>query len=330
VIDVIVIGSGPGGVHAAYPLSQAGLNVVMLDFGNTDKKYRQLVPSRDFTTIRNTDNEQHRYFLGDNYEGILLGNVRVGTKLTPPRLHVIADAAERMPVDSDLFVAHESLALGGLAAGWGAGVMPFHKKDFDGMPISLEELEPHYKAVSERIGVSGDRAGLYPLFGDFGPVMPPRNIDSNAEQVLARYGKHREDLRRQGFFLGPATMAVLTQPHRGRRGHQYHDMDFWTDTDDSVYRPAYTVEELKGFSNFSYVSDMFVLSFNEDEGGAVNVTARTRNGAATETFRARKVILAAGTMGSARIALRSLNKYGVKVPILTNAYTYIPSINLNW
>jgi len=185
--DVIVVGSGAAGVNAAYPLCEAGLNVVMLDFGNTDNKYRQLMPRSGFTQIRRTDEQQHRYFLGDEFEGILLGDIRVGTKLTPPRLHVVADSAELMPVDSDTFVANESLALGGLADSWGAGVLPFREEDFSDMPISLTDLEPHYRIVAERIGVSGAIDDIYSLFNNCGPLMPPLNIDTNAEKNLAHH-----------------------------------------------------------------------------------------------------------------------------------------------
>jgi choline dehydrogenase-like flavoprotein len=234
-----------------------------------------------------------------------------------------------MPVDSNTFVANESLALGGLAAGWGAGALPFHEKDFADMPISFSDLAPHYKAVAERIGISGDMDSLQPIFGNFGPVMPPLDIDSNAEQVMTVYNLNREEFNRQGFFLGPATMAICTRPHRGRGQHQYHDMDFWTDTDDSVYRPRYTLQELKRFSNFTYINDRFVLSFSEKQGNMVEIAARVKKSMTRENYLARSVVLSAGTMSSARIVLRSLQKYDVRIPILTNAYTYIPSINLN-
>ena len=328
-IDVIIVGSGPGGVHAAYPLCEAGLNVLMLDFGNTDEKYRQLIPSEDFTQIRQTDNEQHRYFLGDEYEGILLGNIRVGTKLTPPRLHVVADAAELMPVVSDTFVANESLALGGLADSWGAGAAPFLEEDFTDMPVSLSDLNQHYRNVAERIGISGGRDDLSVLFGKLDFMMPPLNIDSNAEKVFNRYKKLKKRLNSNGFFMGRAPLAVCSRPHRGRDAHQYHDMDYWTDTDSSVYRPRYTVEELKGFPNFTYMNERFVHSFKERDDNLVDITAGVGKGSGKETYTARAVVLSAGTMGSARIALRSLNKYDVRVPILTNSYTYIPSININ-
>lgn len=328
-IDVIIVGSGPGGVNAAYPLCEAGLNVLMLDFGNTDKKYRQLVPKQDFTQTRLTDEHQHRYFLGDDFEGILLGDIRVGSKLTPPRLHVMADSPELMPVVSDTFVANESLAMGGLADSWGAGVLPFREEDFDDMPISYADLEPHYRNVAKRIGISGDQDDLYSIFGDYGSLMPPLDFDSNAEKVFNRYKRLKRRFNDSGFFMGRAPLAVCSQPYRGRDAHQYHDMDYWTDTDSSVYRPRYTLEELKLFSNFSYINELFVHSFKERGDKLVDVTASLGKGSRKEIYTARAVVLSAGTMGSARIALRSLNKYEIRIPILTNPYTYIPSININ-
>lgn len=327
--DVIIVGSGPGGVNVAYPLCEAGLNVAMLDFGNTDKKYRQLVPAWDFTHIRLHDDQQHRYLLGDDYEGIILGNIRVGTKLTPPRLHIVADAATLMPVDSDNFVANESLAMGGLADGWGAGVLPFREDDFNDMPITYADLETHYRTVAERIGVSGGEDDLHSVFGDFGDIMPPLDIDSNAETIMNRYNRQRKYFNDSRFFMGRSPLAVCSRPHRGRGPHQYHDMDYWADTDDSVYRPRYTLDELSRFDNFSYINNRLVISFKERNDSIVEVIARVKDVSETKRYLARTLIMSAGTIGSARIVLRSLERYNVPIPILTNPYTYIPSINFN-
>jgi choline dehydrogenase-like flavoprotein len=328
VVDVIVVGSGAAAVNAAYPLCEAGLDVMMLDYGNRDGVYSHLVPAKDFTQIRLTEDGQHRYFLGDEYEGIPLGDIRVGATLTPPRQYVIADTAELTPVDSDTFMASESLAVGGLASGWGAGVLPFRREDLADMPISLADITPNYKRVAERIGISGGDDDLRRVIGDYGSLMPPVAIDSNAETVLKRYELKRERLKSRGVFIGRTPLAVVTRPHRGRGPHRYYDMDYWADTDNSVYRPRYTLEELTRFSNFAYVGDRIVTSFKESRDNEVEVIAKSKDGV-EESHKARAVVLAAGTMGSARIVLRSLAKYGVRIPILTNMYTVIPSINLN-
>ena len=71
--DVIVVGSGASGVHAAYPLVAAGRTVTMLDVGREDDVYDRLIPEATFAEIRRTDRQQHRYFLGDRFEGVPLG-----------------------------------------------------------------------------------------------------------------------------------------------------------------------------------------------------------------------------------------------------------------
>jgi len=43
-VDVIIVGSGPGGVNAAAPLVAAGKRVLMLDYGNEDRRYAPLIP----------------------------------------------------------------------------------------------------------------------------------------------------------------------------------------------------------------------------------------------------------------------------------------------
>ena len=323
--EVIIIGSGPGGVSAAWPLVEAGRRVLMLDYGLEDHIYKPLVPRRSFEFLRAHDRQQHRYFLGREFEGVLMGDIRVGTKLTPPRLHVLARAEDLAPVMSENFAANQSLALGGLGAAWGATAMPFTPSDLVGMPVTRRELEPHYRAVAERIGVSGADDDLTALFGDVG-LQPPVDLDSNAASLLARYQARRAGYAARGFRLGRAHLAVLTRALAGRSPHTYHDMEYWTDTDDSVYRPAYTLDRLRRRPNFSYLSGRLARAFRETEDGVI-VSAQGPQG--PEEHRAKALVLAAGTMGSARLVLASQDRYHTPLPILTNPYTYVPSLNLN-
>lgn len=326
-IDALVVGSGPSGVMAAAALIDAGASVTLIDYGAEDRHYAPLIPDRAFTDLRRSDPNQHRYYLGDHYEGIPFGAVRVGAQLTPPRLHIARDALREMPADAADFAATESLAVGGLAAGWGAGAFPFSRGEIEGWPIAYDELEPHYWAVADRIGVAGARDDLTPFYGDSPALLPPLEIDTNAETVLAAYEKKRATLNAQGFYLGNARLAICSVAHRNRGPHPYHDMDFWTDdAARSVYRPKWTLDELMRSDRFNYVPHRFAISFTENPGG-VELRTRHAETKAVETHSARALVIAAGAMSTARIVLRSLAAFDRDVPILSNAYTYAPLVN---
>src|SRR5262249_50748081 len=101
--DVVIVGSGPGGVNAAAALVAAGRRVLLLDYGNEDRRYAGLVPHRPFSEIRRTDPAQHRYFLGDRFEGIPFAGVRVGAHLTPPPRYVLPAPPPPLPLSAHRF-----------------------------------------------------------------------------------------------------------------------------------------------------------------------------------------------------------------------------------
>ena len=325
--DVIVVGSGPGGVNAATALVEAGRRVLLLDYGNQDRRYAALIPNQPFSEIRRSDPGQHRYFLGDDFEGIPFGPVRVGAQLTPPRMHILADAAERIPVETDGFSLSMSLARGGLGAGWSAGVFPFSDAELGAMGLRLADMQPHYDAVAERIGVAGDRDDLEALLPSSPSMMPGLELDTNAEVVFARYARVRASLNARGFFLGKTRLAACTRRHRDRGPERYHDMSYCADLDRSVYRPQWTLEELSRNAHFAYLDRRFVTGFSET-GERVRVSTVHADGGAEEVHEARAAVLAAGTVGSAWIVLRSLGRYDAPIPMLCNAYAYVPTINL--
>jgi choline dehydrogenase-like flavoprotein len=224
------------------------------------------------------------------------------------------------------FAGLESLALGGLGAGWGAVAVPFDAADIAGWPIAATDLAPHYEAVAARVGISGARDDLLRHYGDLASLQPPLELDANGESILARYERRRGDLNRQGLHLGRGRLAVLSRDLGSRRAQAYTDMDFYADRERSVFRPAFAVEELQRSANFTYLRPYLVERFRETADG-VELTALHVESGRRETFAARTAILAAGTLGTARIVLRSFDRYDTPVPLVANPYTYVPCVN---
>ena len=327
--DALIVGSGASAVNAAFPLVEAGLSVGMLDFGNQDRVYGSLVPKDPFLNIRKTDSDQHRYFLGNQFEGVPLNPLRVGAQLTPPRQYIAQDAEVQVPIDSATFSPMTSLALGGMASAWGAGSFPYNDEDLKGFPISHKDLIFHYRRVVDRIGVSGEEDDLSPFIGDLQGMFPPLEMDQIAVSILEKYYRRREKLKQAGFHMGKTRLAALSRKHRGRGPDQYLDMSFWGDSDRSVWRPLYSIQELQSHKNFIYLRPILIQSFKEDQNGTVQVTGIHMENHEVQHHRAKKLVLGAGILGTTRIVLRSLKQYGVKLPFVCNPYTYYPLLNLN-
>lgn len=326
--DVIVVGSGASAVHAAYPLVQAGRRVIMLDVGLEDEKYDPLIPPLPFSEIRRTDPQQHRYFLGDDFEGVPLGQLGAGPQVTPPRQYVLRDNGTLAPKQAREFAALESFALGGLGQAWGAGAFPFLDGELIRCGLPVKEMREHYEIVSRRIGITGDRDDLLPWRGPLDSLQPPLDLDHNASKILRRYASRRDHFFRQGAALGRTVLAVLTQPLGNRCANPYRDMEFWTNPDRCVYRPSLTVEQLRAYSHFHYYRSFWVEEFTEPTDGGVTVRARHLLDAECVIFSGDRLVLAAGSLGTARIVLRSLRQYDVPVPFVCNPHSYVPSLHL--
>src|SRR5206468_6197526 len=110
--------------------------------------------------------------------------------------------------------------------------------------------------------------------------------------------RRRERLRARGFVLGRPPLALLTEDVGDRRPTTYGDMDFYSDSGESAYRPWTTVNELRRRSDFEYRPERLVTQFAAD-GEGVQVTCIRTDGGEREVVSARRLVLAAGVLGTA-------------------------------
>jgi len=324
--DFIVVGSGNTGAMAAQTLLEGGATVTMLDVGRTGARYASMVPDLDFVTLRATDHEQHRYILGDQYEGIPSLSVSTGSQLTPPRMHVLELVNRFLPVESDSFRPLESLAYGGLGNAWGAGACVYSDAELRQAGLDGKAMRNAYQVIADRIGVAGaaDDAQRYTSANLTG-IDPAPELDATCRRLYAKYRARRAALNADGMFMGRTALAVITRDRDQRKGYRYRDLDFYDDRDRSVYRPWITVDTLRANPRFHYQDARLVVRFSEHDGHVAVECLDTGTGTVVE-HRARRLMLASGTLGTARIVLRSLGTGQERLPILCNPYTYIPCI----
>jgi choline dehydrogenase-like flavoprotein len=324
--DFIVVGSGATGSMAAKTLVDAGATVLMLDGGYRDDRYEALIPPENFTDIRHTDPSQHRYFLGDDFESAQYAELTAGAQLTPPRQFVVAEVARLLKIRSNGFTPVESLALGGLGGAWGLHCCVFSDPELERASLPRDEMHAAYQVVADRIGISAasDDAHHYTTSHLEG-VQPSIPLDPTCAAVLGRYERTRPAMHRAGFHLGRPALALLTRNKDDRHATQLRDMDFYANAERAAWRPALLIEELSRAPKFAYVGNALVTRFEEAESG-VTVVALDTTTLEERRFVCRRLVLAPGVLGTARIALRSIGGPGARLPLLCNAYTYVPCI----
>ena len=325
--DFIVVGSGCTGAMAAQTLVESGKKVLMVDVGFSDSRYKGIIPDETFLDIRKNESKQYKYILGKDLEGISWYTNGKGDQITPPRKFMFKNAESLAPTQSDTFLATESLAYGGLGNGWGIGCWEWSDIELTKAGLKPKEIISAYQVVADRIGISGtkDSASEYTV-RDLHDIDPSPHADGLHSTLYKRYKKRETKLNELGLHMGRTPLALITRDRGERKGYKYDELGFYDDTKESAYRPWITVNQLKKYPNFTYLGNKLVTKFSE-KNDTVEVTCIDVDSKKSERISAKRLVLSAGTFGSARIVLRSGKSKGVKLPILCNPYSYMSFMN---
>jgi len=322
--DYIVVGSGCAGAMAAETLAEAGVEVAVLDVGKTNKEYARTVPNQDFLTLRRNDDEQSKYFIGKDGEGIDLGDVGKGAQVTPTRQHMVTEVEKYIPLKSESFSPLESLGYGGLGIGWGLQCWEYSDADLTRAGLPIQDIRSAYETVAQRIGVSGTRddAAKYTL-NTLKNFQPSPKMDRNHQIIYKNYQKKKQTMRAEGIYIGRTPLALITKDSGLRKAYAYRDMDFYDDNDHSTWRPWMTIDTLRKKTKITYIGNQLVLSFSEKK-SIITVQCLDISTGQKTHFMCNKLVLASSALGTARIVLRSCGKPGDRLPLLSNPHSYIP------
>lgn len=325
--DFIVVGSGCTGAMAAQTLAEAGRQILILDGGISEKHYGSIQPEKNFSDLRRTDPEQHRYLLGDAFESLPQNEIGTGAQLTPARNYLIEKVNDYLPVKSENFFPMESLALGGLGGGWGLGCCVFSENELKKAALPVAEMNAAYQVVADRIGISSDKDDARPFTAaHISDTQPAPPMDAVAAALMKKYESKKAAFNNKGFYLGRPALALLTKEKDGRRPLGFRDMDFYDDLEKSAWRAWITIEAIRKKPNVQFEGGWLVTHFSEAE-NIVHVHALRIGSNEKKTFYCRRLVLAPGVLGTARIVLRSMpGGIQQQLPLLCNPYTYMPCI----
>jgi len=299
--DVIIVGSGPAGVSAAFPLVEAGLKVMMIDGGESRKQNPFAEP---YLSKRALDPKQAEWMIGRDFHSLKNMNAQSPKMRIPAHGYVFNNFAHTNKITSDSFVSIGSMAQGGLSNAWGCGVARLSPQELADFPFPFSDLTSSYSTVARRMGISGaNQDDLSDYFGLDEWADAPIKIDAIQGLMLKRYESARLSNPNWNFSLGRARVAALSQNRSGRHACNLSGNCLWGCHQQSLYSASIDLETLKRFHNFTYRSGYIVENVIEN-GQSSGVQVAVNN--TTETILATKVLLAAGTLSTTRLALRAL------------------------
>jgi len=312
--DVIIVGSGPAGVSAAFPLLESGLRVLMIDGG---KRPEVQSPEVDFLSSRSNDTEQWKWIVGENFHALRMRDA-VSPKLrAPTHAYTFEEFGSQNKIEGTNFITVGSLAAGGLSNSWGCGVAQYSAAEIAKFPFPASEIETSYAKVSQRIGISGkadDDMSNY--FGLDEYSQPPIPMDDVHTHLSRRYTKQRKKMKAHGFRLGRSRLAVLSKDFSGRQACNLSNNCLWGCSRRSLYSASEEMPKLRSFKNFTELSGFIVEDLISHENfWRVEGKSLLDNGCKELTTK--KIVLAAGTLATTRIVLKALN-YRDSVPLLSS------------
>ncbi|MEZ4771228.1 MAG: GMC oxidoreductase [Caldilineales bacterium] len=323
--EFMVVGSGAAGVAAALALVRRGVRPLLLDAGFVNEAVAPRVYGNLYDYRRRRDSfDLH---IGPELSGLAsaLSDEPGVAKLNAPNMAFVTRDAERLaPLEQIRFRAVQSFAAGGLGNAWGAGLYRWVESDLDDFPVALSQLEPYFDILTREIGISGQDDDLTSFFGNPAGLLPPLTLSHNARLAHTAYLRQREAWRRAGLHLGFPRVAALSVPYDGRPACDYGNLEFWQ-AQPFIYTPAVTLQKLVRDGRIDYRPGVLVHSWEEGSAGIAVRAASIDTGAPIQ-FSADTLLLAAGAINTARIALQSRGDLSTRLPLLENPIVQIPLI----
>lgn len=328
----MVVGSGASGVHFALTLLRKGHQVIMLDVGKLPPKI--VSPEDSFIDLKSGLDDPVDYFLGANYEAVIFPDFESEYYGFPPDKNYVFSKLDSLLLEASGFAPLMSFARGGLAEAWTGGVYPLSDQDLKQFPFSYADLEPYYAEVAKRIGISGQQDDLvrfYPLHDN---LLPPLELDTHSEILLAQYQHHKNYLNNSlKCFLGRSRVATLSVDMQTRKRCGYTGRCLWGCPTESLYTPSITLNHCRKYPNFTYTPNMYVTHFNFNTNRRVTaVIAESLDTRQLCEFSCDSLALASGTLSSSKIFMDSIFKKTGDIirlrGLMDNQQILVPFINL--
>ncbi len=323
---IVIIGSGLAALSAARTLIKRGIRPLVLDCGES-------LPLRTQHVVERMAKMTAGQWSSEDID-LISENATIHAKNSLPR---------KLAFGSDYFYGNHSkvfnntaqennplppfsLARGGFSVGWGASVLPAADCDIGSWPISSNELRKYYAATLAELPLSACDDELSEHFPLHAADCDSLKLTRGNAALLSAFQGKTEKLKMMQAVAGQARLLTRVSNTKTAPGCQYCGYCMSGCVYGNIYKSSLEIDDLIKNDLLDYESGVFVNYLREKEDAvAIYFTDKTNS---SHTMQAKRVFLAAGAIGSARIILQSKNVYEQSIPLLATIGFIAPLLRL--
>lgn len=319
---IYVVGSGPSGISCAYALVNKGLDVTLLDGGVELEEWRLNIIKK----LQNTNSEEWDNDSINTIKGKATSTVSgVSEKLSYGSNFPSQDVNKFIPFEIKSAETRLTLAKGGLSNVWGAAVLPYSQNDIDEWPITINDLEPHYKAVLSFMDISAELDDLSTLFPLYTEKYNPLRSSNQAKELMEDLNKNKLELNKRGITFGKSRVAARSFSINDKPGCVYCGLCLYGCPHELIYNSSFTLKQLQVKNNFKYIKNIVVKKV-EEVNNKVKIYFISRLNGNEDYIEASRVYLACGPFSTTKILLESLEAFDTPLIMKDSQWFLLPYI----
>lgn len=318
----LVIGSGPAAIAATKAIVAAGERATVVDVGRDLPKSKQDIVSRmsiktptewtpeDFSLISRLDERK--------------SDEPINLKASYGSHYSYNESDDLLDIDwqaTDPF--KYSFAKGGLTNVWGSALLPHSSHDIHDWPISVDDLEPHYRAVMNFVpstAISDGLVDILPTYSDQNNALEPSRQGAS---FLSQLGKNKKALNARGIRFGRSRLAIQAKSPTKEMGCYFCGLCLSGCPYGLIYSSKHTLNELRRDDQIDYYDDHFVEKFEQIDGNVI-VTGKIASSQETFTIKTSRAFLGAGVLPTASIVMNSVEHSAAKLKLKDSQYFIYP------
>ena len=314
--DDIIIGSGPAGISAAQAYVQHKRNCLILDVGNELPTELEAIKQELALSLPSAWDPKK--------EEKLFPRVTVHTQGIDKKLLFGSDYPYQYPSGLDVKYknAHTDFShgRGGFGSVWGSCTLPYSERDLAEWPLSVSELRPGYEAVAHMMAITGEPPKTTENYPHYGPLHPCPQETPHSFQLRGRLESNAKRLQNQGVHFERSRLAASL---KDLKNCTYCGQCLFGCVYDVIYNPAQTLAELIKSPYVTYQPLIYLRSFAETA-EYVTLSCRDEKSGQELIFKAKRLLLGAGSLATTRIVLQSRPDELDSATLLDGQYSLIP------